>query len=304
MTGSMNFDPLAYGLTMQDIKDSASDALKTSFTWWNISITDNLIEEVRDLSRRKYSTVIMPENMDDKASGLYLNNERMWFWDRPSSSWTAYIDSTGNFELRHPTISDSSLTWNSALGTLTIQWDITGSTITGSTFKTSNNPTRIEISNDEIRWYDDNGFWVGVLVSTIKPWSFVWSTWTVNGTQITGNLSVSWETVLNYLRLNSYIDQRSTWVSSSLIRRTNAWASSPALVVESIWWGSGAKFRTTSSDINDYDLETAEDIAIWPSNSNARIYLWQPGPMNMWYIWNDGWVLTWNDGFWTDHPLH
>jgi hypothetical protein len=30
--GSMNFDPLVYGLTQQDIKDSASPTLKTSFT--------------------------------------------------------------------------------------------------------------------------------------------------------------------------------------------------------------------------------------------------------------------------------
>ena len=302
--GSMNFDPLVYWLTQQDIKDSASPTLKTSFTGWNISMTDVIMQDIQDLSKRKYSTIVLPDGMEDRESWLYLNNERMGYWNKPSNDWTAYIDNQENFRLSHPTLADNSLEWNSTLGTLTIQWDITGSTITGSTFKTSNNPTRIEISNDEIRWYDDNGSWVGVLVSTIKPWSFVWSAWTVNGTQITGNLSVSWETILNYLRLNSYLDQRSTWSTWSLIRRTNASTTSPALIVESLWWGSGAKFRTTSSDPNDFDIETDHNIAVGTTTTNAKIYLWAPWFVERPYIWNDSWTLTWNDWFWNNHPLH
>lgn len=280
MTGSMNFDPLAYGLTMQDIKDSASDALKTSFTWWNISITDNLIEEVRDLSRRKYSTVIMPENMDDKASGLYLNNERMWFWDRPSSSWTAYIDSTGNFELRHPTTLDSSLTWNSALWTLTIQWDITGSTITWSLFRTSDSPIRIEISDDEIRWYDSN-----VLISTIKPWSFSDWTSTESWVQITGNLSVSWFSNMKTI----YIPTGNIDVRDWYIRWVEPWSFASA-----IYW------RKVTRETWFYCVEAKRDLWVgifeW---SNARIYLWFQGA----YLYNDTWTLHWVDWLGNDWTI-
>ncbi len=128
--GSMNFDPLVYGLTQQDIKDSASPTLKTSFTWWNISMTDTLIQDMQDLSKRKYSTIVLPDGMEDKESWLYLNNERMGYWNKPSNTWTAYIDDQGNFLLNNPTILDNSLEWNSVTWELLIQWNITWSTIT------------------------------------------------------------------------------------------------------------------------------------------------------------------------------
>lgn len=278
--GSMNFDPLVYGLTQQDIKDSASPTLKTSFTWWNISMTDTLIQDMQDLSKRKYSTIVLPDGMEDKESWLYLNNERMGYWNKPSNTWTAYIDDQGNFLLNNPTILDNSLEWNSVTWELLIQWNITWSTITWSLFRTSDSPTRIEISDDEIRWYDSN-----VLVSTIKPWAFSDGTSTESWVQITGNLSVSWFSNMKTIYIPTgnidVIDWHIVWIE-------------PWSLASAIYW------KKVTRETWFYCVEAKRDLWVgifeW---SNARIYLWFQGA----YLYNDTWTLHWVDWLGNDWTI-
>lgn len=276
----MNFDPLVYGLTQQDIKDSASPTLKTSFTWWNISMTDTLIQDMQDLSKRKYSTIVLPDGMEDKESWLYLNNERMGYWNKPSNTWTAYIDNQGNFLLNNPTILDNSLEWNSVTWELLIQWNITWSTITWSLFRTSDLATRIEISDDEIRWYDSN-----VLVSTIKPWSFSDGISTVSWVQITGNLSVSWFSNMKTI----YIPTGNIDVRDWYIRWIEPWSFASA-----IYW------TKVTRETWFYCVEAKRDLWVgifeW---SNARIYLWNQGA----YLYNDTWTLHWVDWLGNDWTI-
>lgn len=278
--GSMNFDPLVYGLTQQDIKDSASPTLKTSFTWWNISMTDTLIQDMQNLSKRKYSTIVLPDGMEDRESWLYLNNERMGYWNKPSNTWTAYIDNQGNFLLNNPTILDNSLEWNSVTWELLIQWNITWSTITWSLFRTSDLATRIEISDDEIRWYDSN-----VLVSTIKPWSFSDGTSTESWVQITGNLSVSWFSNMKTI----YIPTGNIDVRDWYIRWVEPWSFASA-----IYW------RKVTRENWFYCVEAKRDLWVgifeW---SNARIYLWSQAS----YLYNDTWTLHWVDWLGNDWTI-
>lgn len=297
--GSMNFDPLVYWLTQQDIKDSASPTLKTSFTGWNISMTDVIMQDIQDLSKRKYSTIVLPDGMEDRESWLYLNNERMGYWNKPANDWTAYIDNQGNFRLSHPTLPDNSLEWDSTLWKLTISGDIEWSTITGSLFKTSDSPIRIEISNDEIRWYESN-----ILRWTIKPWTGTLvdsngSPQNFTGTIISGNLWIEWN--VSFTKTFSFSSTTQFW---NYLRRSNASSLFPVLTIESIWSWSAAKFRTTWTSVNDFDVETDHNIAVGPTTTNAKIYLWAPWFIERPYIWNDLWTLTWNDWFWNNHPLH
>lgn len=295
--GSMNFDPLVYGLTQQDIKDSNSPTLKTSFTGWNISMTDEIIQWMQDLSKRKYSTIVLPDWMEDKESGLYLNNERMGYWNKPSNDWTAYIDNLGNFRLSHPTLPDNSLEWDSTLGTLTVRWDISGSIITGSEFQTDSGLSRIEISDAEIRGYADNWLWASKHFATITPSAFIGSyrwvsivAWADGG----WDLAVQWDIYSAGVVECTSIDVNNWWID---ITKTTFWNW---LTVSATQWHAW-RFNSTSTDINDRDVSCVTDIAIWVGvGTSARIYLWNPWA----YIWNNNWVLTWFNWLGSNFALH
>lgn len=294
--GSMNFDPLVYWLTQQDIKDSASPTLKTSFTGWNISMTDVIMQDIQDLSKRKYSTIVLPDGMEDRESWLYLNNERMGYWNKPANDWTAYIDNQGNFRLSHPTLADNSLEWNSTLWTLTVRWDINWSIITGSQFQTDSWLSRIEISDAEIRWYADNWLSQSKHFATIMPSAFVWSykwvsilPWADGGWDLTiwHDLHVLWTIECEW---SMDIDN---WQLSIVNNNTGN-----GITVNCSTW-HGWRFTSSSSDINDVDVYCQTDIAVWVGAwSNARIYLWNMQS----YIWSNWWQLTWHF-FWTNYPI-
>ncbi len=101
LTWDILLSPQSFGLFMRDIEE-ASLNLKTAIYNWNVNLTADLYKQLETLSSNKYNAINTDWSIDTtrlsdtdmiwKDAWLYMNHQRMWFWDW--DEWMAVIWNT------------------------------------------------------------------------------------------------------------------------------------------------------------------------------------------------------------------
>lgn len=134
-TWDINLNPAAWWLSLADINSAASVELKSSIYAGNANFTADQYREVQSLVADKYSAIdvsgiIAPGaitkdwqlawgiDMTWKDSGLYMSNDRLWFYD--GTAWQVWIGNNGDFFFGWD--ASNYIEWSGS--TLTVRWDI------------------------------------------------------------------------------------------------------------------------------------------------------------------------------------
>lgn len=135
LTWDIQLNPAAWWLSLKDINSAASVELKSSLYSGNLNLTADQYREVQSLVADKYSAIdvsgiIAPGaitknweiaggiDMTWKDSGLYMSNDRLWFYD--GTAWQVWIGNNGDFFFGWD--ASNYIEWSGS--TLTVRWDI------------------------------------------------------------------------------------------------------------------------------------------------------------------------------------
>ena len=121
LTWDVQLNPAAWWLSMKDINSAASIELKSSLYSGNVNLTADQYREVQELVNNKYSWVdytgmikgswmLSDVNMLGRDPGLYMNQERFWYWKNDTDQWQAYIANNGNFAFQWD--ANNYISWN------------------------------------------------------------------------------------------------------------------------------------------------------------------------------------------------
>jgi len=135
LTWDIQLNPAAWWLSLKDINSAASVELKSSLYSGNLNLTADQYREVQSLVADKYSAIdvsgiIAPGaitkdwelaggiDMTWKDPGLYMSNDRLWFYD--GTAWQVWIGNNGDFFFGWD--ASNYIEWSGS--TLTVKWDI------------------------------------------------------------------------------------------------------------------------------------------------------------------------------------
>ena len=135
LTWDIQLNPAAWWLSLQDINSAASVELKSSLYSGNLNLTADQYREVQSLVADKYSAIdtsgiIAPGaitknweiawgiDMTWKDPGLYMSNDRLWFYD--GTAWQVWIGNNGDFFFGGD--ANNYIEWSGSV--LTVKWDI------------------------------------------------------------------------------------------------------------------------------------------------------------------------------------
>lgn len=287
LTGDINFSPTSFGLFQSDIVASSAK-LATAMYSGNVNLTTDIIEQLKSISESKYKaikvwedpsdptklissidgTVMWDPDMTTKNSWLYMNQSRLWYWNKTLWEWRAYISNAWEMWLWSITGSNY-LHWNGSV--LDIKGNISAengsftgnitsdATITGWVFRTSATNQRIEINES-----------INSLAAYDASWTLTVNLW-YNPASIYNNIMRIW--------------WPSDWSPWSPLYITNQ-RPSPSIRVSSVNSSStGAIYATASNPLQAiYVSNSTWDAirAIWSirvesntwTTEDARIYLW------------------------------
>ncbi len=135
LTWDIQLNPAAWWLSLKDINSAASVELKSSIYAGNANFTADQYREVQSLVADKYSAIdvsgiIAPGaitknweiawgiDMTWKDPGLYMSNDRLWFYD--GTAWQVWIGNNGDFFFGGD--ANNYIEWSGSV--LTVKWDI------------------------------------------------------------------------------------------------------------------------------------------------------------------------------------
>lgn len=293
LTWDIQLNPAAWWLSLKDINSAASVELKSSLYSGNLNLTADQYREVQSLVADKYSAIdvsgiIAPGaitknweiaggiDMTWKDSGLYMSNDRLWFYD--GTAWQVWIGNNGDFFFGWD--ASNYIEWSGS--TLTVRWDIevADGSITAPKLATSLVyaweiviDTSGQIRSGQSAYNVWSGFWL---------WDVSWTTKLSIGN---GTKWISWDWSAFSVRWILYAES-GTFTGSISSSATITWwtfqtASSWARAV--IW--SGWSLELFNATVKRIDIR------------NEQISLFDPTWALAWYFyWFAAWVIGLNAG--------
>lgn len=267
LTWDVNLNPSSFWLFMKDI-ESASLNLQTAIYNGNVNLTADFYQELEDLSEAKYNAINIDWSIDTtrlsdtdmtwKNPWLYMNHQKLWFWDW--DEWKAFIWNSWDFFFKWD--DDNYLLWDWVQ--LTIRWHldwVTGSfswDIDAATFKGTllydavDTPTPVE---QWLTWCEitkDNS-WIPVPWQKVLHWYFWWLSSkqqiSTNLMQAAYNIDITnwaWVDLFEAINIPTWFKPRMIVFHWSFTNWTTKWFTSwTAWVVwnvttcswyQSIWW--------------------------------------------------------------------
>jgi hypothetical protein len=276
----------------------------------NVNLTTDIIEQLKSISESKYKaikvwedpadptklissidgTVMWDPDMTTRNSWLYMNQSRLWYWNKTLGEWRAYISNAWEMWLGSVT-GTNYLHWD--WNTLDIRGNISAENgnftgditsdaiITGWVFRTSSSNQRIEINEaiNSLAAYDSTGaFAVNIGYNPLTSFNNIiniqapndWSPWFP--LSITNYRSSSSIRVLsNHSSTSSYAIHATSTSSNAGALYATANNSLQTVHINNSWIGNALK--TTGSIIVESNTWNIEDAKVYLWSSSYSLYV-------------------------------